>query len=43
MTLVEIAAQLSTEMARLTFEPPVTHVYNPLRYARPAFDEYIKR
>lgn len=35
--------QLITEVERLRFRPPVTHVYNPLVYARAAHDEYLRR
>src|SRR5690606_23324673 len=27
----------------LRFGPPVAHVYNPLEYARPCWDEYVRR
>ncbi|MFZ0240204.1 MAG: uracil-DNA glycosylase family protein [Desulfobacterales bacterium] len=35
----ELVAQLET----LTFGPPVTHVYNPLVYARKSYDVYLNR
>jgi len=38
-----ITDELADELDRVTFKPPVTHVYNPLRYARPGYDEYIRR
>lgn len=43
MTLVDIARDLSAEAGRLKFAPPVTHVYNPLDYARAAHTQYIER
>jgi single-strand selective monofunctional uracil DNA glycosylase len=43
MNLGDITDQLADAVDRLRFGSPVTHVYNPLRYARPAYDEYIKR
>jgi single-strand selective monofunctional uracil DNA glycosylase len=43
MNFPEIADQLSNAVEQLTFAPPVTHVYNPLRYARAAYDEYVRR
>jgi len=42
-TLVEAAERLSTELAGLDFDPPVTHVYDPLRYAWAAHRQYIER
>ena len=38
-----ITDELAEQVDRISFALPVTHVYNPLRYARPAYDEYIKR
>ena len=43
MSLVEIARNLGSEVARLEFGPPVTHVYNPLAYAWPAHRQYLER
>ena len=43
MSLVEIARILGSEVARLEFGPPVTHVYNPLAYAWPAHRQYLER
>lgn len=34
---------LTAALAPLTFAPPVTHVYNPLVYARPAVAQYLER
>ena len=31
------------ELAPLRFGPPVTHVYNPLEYAREPLERYIER
>ncbi|MEM7449590.1 MAG: uracil-DNA glycosylase family protein [Myxococcota bacterium] len=41
MRLIEIHRQLTSELARLSFGPPVTHVYNPLEYARQPFERYL--
>ena len=43
LNLVEIAQELAEEMDRLTFAPPVTHVYNPLDYAWDAHAQYLGR
>lgn len=43
MDLSDITDKLIVELGRLTFDPPVTHVYNPLVYARNAYDVYLKR
>ncbi len=43
MNLHTITDQLTAALAPLKFGPPVTHVYNPLAYARPAFDQYLTR
>ena len=43
MHLGEITDQLADAVDLLQFSSPVTHVYNPLRYARPAYNEYIER
>jgi single-strand selective monofunctional uracil DNA glycosylase len=37
------AQRLAREVDELSFEAPVTHVYNPLRYAAPAYREYLRR
>jgi single-strand selective monofunctional uracil DNA glycosylase len=37
------AQALAREVDSLSFAPPVTHVYNPLRYAAPAYREYLRR
>jgi len=43
MDLSDITDKLIVELGRLTFDPPVTHVYNPLVYARKAYDVYLNR
>jgi single-strand selective monofunctional uracil DNA glycosylase len=42
-TLHRITDDLVGEISRLQFGPPVTHIYNPLIYARPAWDLYLER
>lgn len=41
--LVRISRSLSRAVGRLEFSPPVTHVYNPLQYARAAHEAYLER
>ena len=41
--LTAITNTLIADLAPLRFSPPVTHVYNPLVYARDAWDLYCKR
>ncbi len=41
--LVKAAAELRDAVDQLDFGPPVTHVYNPLRYAWRAHETYLKR
>jgi single-strand selective monofunctional uracil DNA glycosylase len=41
--LLIIARDLTREVRRLKFGPPVTHVYNPLEYALAAHREYLER
>jgi single-strand selective monofunctional uracil DNA glycosylase len=43
MNLFDITDELIKELGTLTFGPPVTHVYNPLVYARKAYDVYLRR
>lgn len=43
MNLVPISRALCREIDRLRFAAPVTHVYNPLRYARAPHEEYLRR
>lgn len=42
-SLLEAADELSSELNRLDFAPPVTHVYNPLDYARKPYATYLQR
>jgi single-strand selective monofunctional uracil DNA glycosylase len=41
--LARISRRLSARVAELEFGPPVSHVYNPLDYARDAHEEYLRR
>ena len=41
--LIAAAHELSVQVGRLKFQPPVTHVYNPLTYAWKAHEEYLRR
>jgi single-strand selective monofunctional uracil DNA glycosylase len=41
--LVNAARRLRRQLQDLTFTPPVTHVYNPLDYARAAHEQYLTR
>jgi single-strand selective monofunctional uracil DNA glycosylase len=41
--LLEAADQLSRRLARLRFAAPVSHVYNPLVYARAPYQRYLER
>ena len=43
MKLNDIVDDLLNELRPLRFGPPVSHVYNPLEYARKAHDRYLKR
>lgn len=43
MGLTAITDDLLAALGGLTFAPPVTHVYNPLQYARPMWDQYCDR
>ena len=43
MSLVEISRRLSADVDRLSFGPPVTHVCNPLHYARGLHEQYLSR
>jgi single-strand selective monofunctional uracil DNA glycosylase len=42
-TLWQAAQRLARDVDALAFAPPVTHVYNPLRYAAEAHREYLRR
>src|SRR5438045_5835932 len=41
--LVDSAALLRRELRKLRFSPPVAHVYNPLDYAWPCYEAYLRR
>jgi single-strand selective monofunctional uracil DNA glycosylase len=41
--LIKISRALSRTVSKLRFEAPVAYVYNPLSYARPAHELYLKR
>ena len=41
--LVAAAKKLADDVDRLSFAPPVTHVYNPLRYAWQPYRRYLER
>ncbi len=41
--LIAAARRLARETDKLDFALPVTHVYNPLRYAWPGHEQYLKR
>ncbi|MEM9592984.1 MAG: single-stranded DNA-binding protein [Acidobacteriota bacterium] len=43
MELIDIADALCRDLEGLTFSPPVTHVYNPLVYAREPQRIYLER
>jgi len=38
-----IADRLAQDVGSLRFRKPVSHVYNPLVYARPGYEEYVRR
>lgn len=41
-TLLAAADNLSSALRSMTFAEPVTHVYNPLEYARTAHEQYLR-
>lgn len=43
MDLAAVTDRLIRDLHKLTFAPPVTHVYNPLVYARRPYDQYLER
>ena len=43
MNWTTITDRLVRDMEILSFTPPVTHVYNPLTYARRPYDHYLER
>ena len=43
MRLIAVSRRLSEAVSALTFAAPVTHVYNPLEYARRPHEAYLRR
>lgn len=43
MSLTEVSRALCRRVDRLSFGAPVTHVYNPLGYARAPHEQYLER
>ena len=43
MSLISTTRRLAKDAGRLRFSPPVTHIYNPLVYARTPAEEYLRR
>jgi single-strand selective monofunctional uracil DNA glycosylase len=43
MKLIDVADELARAVDRLRFAPPITHVYNPLSYAREPHHDYLRR
>ena len=43
MTLLEISDALAQDLRDITFNAPITHVYNPLVYARAPHAAYLQR
>ncbi len=41
--LIELSRRLCLDVEKLSFAEPVTHVYNPLRYARRAHESYLRQ
>lgn len=41
--LIDAAQELSAQVARLRFAEPITHIYNPLEYAWPAHEQYLRQ
>jgi single-strand selective monofunctional uracil DNA glycosylase len=41
--LIRVARELARGVDEIRFGPPVTHVYNPLRYAWNAHEQYLRR
>src|ERR1044071_4850841 len=41
--LIAAARELSTRVNRLKFKSPITHIYNPLDYAWPAHEMYLRQ
>lgn len=43
MTHKAVIDKLIESVTHLSFAPPVSHVYNPLKYARKAYDTYLRK
>jgi single-strand selective monofunctional uracil DNA glycosylase len=43
MTLLDISDALARDLGKLAFAAPITHVYNPLEYARAPHAAYLER
>ena len=43
MEVLHISRWLAEEVEKLRFAPPVTHVYNPLIYAKTSHEDYLRR
>lgn len=43
MSLQKISRELSKRVDALNFGAPISHVYNPLRYARAAHEQYLQK
>ncbi len=43
MSLKKITDDLVEDLRPLRFGPPISHVYNPLEYARSPYDQYVER
>ena len=43
LPLISAARKLTKALAPLTFSDPITHVYNPLAYARKSHEQYLQR
>src|SRR5579862_10016189 len=41
--LLQAAQALKETLHRLSFGPPISHVYNPLEYAWPCYEAYLRR
>ena len=41
--LVKIYEELSLVLGKMKFKAPVTHVYNPIEYARGPHNSYLKK
>ena len=41
--LIDLTRDLSRRVGALRFEPPTTHVYNPLEYAWAPVEQYLTR